>query len=125
MSNPECSHQVATYFLDDRIPLKSKLVIVVEICELLFGQLHPTRACDVIHASLLNHIVQHVALLVEPGRSDFSTFVEKVCAEEFSLSVLVVPRLYLSFVCTPRLDGPLVGIGRERFDGVDVAVGGG
>ena len=53
-TNIQCSKDYLFYHC---LSLKSKLVVIVQVCELLLRHLHPTGACDVVDPSFSKDLV--------------------------------------------------------------------
>lgn len=118
-----CRASLCTYLLDQRVPLKRKFVVIVEVRELLLGYLDSARAGDVVHTAFLEQVIQHVTLIVETGCPNFTAIIEQVHTEQFSLAIFVVPSLDVRLARATSFDCPLVGIGRDGLDGVDGGMG--
>jgi hypothetical protein len=82
-----------SYLLYQRVPLKRKFIVIVEVRKLLLGNLNSTRAGNVVHAAFLKQIIQHVALIIESGRTNFTAIIKQVHTEQFPFAILVVPGL--------------------------------
>ena len=89
---------------------KREFVVVIQVFELLLCHLDPAGTCDVVDSALLENLVQHIALVVEPCTTDLATFIKQVDAEQPAFSVFVVPRFNVGLVGTARLDRPFVGV---------------
>jgi hypothetical protein len=89
----ERSAALCSYLLYRGVPLKRKFIVVVEVRELLLGNLDSARAGDVVYTTFLKQIVQHVALVVKSSRTNFTTIIKQVHTEQFALAILVVPSL--------------------------------
>lgn len=111
------------YLLDKSIFLKSKLIVVVEIGELLLGNLYTTRTRDVIDTSLLKEVIEGITLIVETSGTNFTTVVQQIDTEQFALAIFVVPCLNTGLAGASRFHRPFVGIRRDSFDGIDCSMG--
>lgn len=114
--------QGGSHLLNKRISFESKLIIIVQVCELLLGNLNATGAGDVVDTAFLKKVIEHVTLVVETCCTNLTTVVEQIDTEQLSFSVLVMPRLDVGLAGATGLDGPLVGVRRDGFNGVDGCV---
>ena len=75
-----CGTALWAYLLYQCIPL-----------ELLLRNLDSARAGNVVHAAFLEQVIQHVALIVESGSTNFTAVIKQIHTEQFPLAILVVP----------------------------------
>lgn len=81
------------YLLYQCVPLERQFIVIVEVRELLLRNLHSARAGNVVHTAFLEQVIQHVALIVESGSTNFAAVIKQIHTEQFSLAILVVPSL--------------------------------
>jgi hypothetical protein len=120
------SEETAKYFYPFylSVSLKHKFILVLEGTELFLGHVD-SALTDIIYLSLLQHFVELLALIVETGSTDLSTFIQEMHVEEFPGALLVRPCLDLRLIRYSSLNCPLILVGRERFDWVNSSMAGG
>lgn len=109
------------YLLNLGITLESQLVLVIDIGELTFRHVDSTFG-DVIHLTFLKHLVESFNLFIEPRGTDLAGFVEKGDRKKSAFTLRVVPCFDPRLRGDTGLDGPLVLVRRESFNGVDTVL---
>lgn len=111
-----------TYFFHVRITFKSQFVVVIDVGKLTLCHVDSALG-DIIHLALLEELIESINLVIEPGSTDFPSFIEKVDCEEFAFTLLIMPRFDFRFRGDSGFDSPFILIGRERFDWINAVVG--
>lgn len=69
-----------TYLFNNGVSFKGKFVVVIQVCELLLGDLDTTIR-NIIDTALLEDIIKHVTLIIEPCCANFAAVIQQVHAE--------------------------------------------
>lgn len=105
-------------FLDLGRVLKGDLVFVLQVAELLLGDVDASFR-DEVDVVLLEKRVEAVNGVIEAGSFDLTAVIEKVDGEELALTALVGPVTDVGLGGNAGFDSPAVLVGREAFDRVD------